>query len=73
MKKEDQAKIEKKTFENAVIKVLEEVALKYLPGNYEEFLKKQNDSISLKIFKDFDEVNDYYDKFVKKDEQDSNG
>ena len=43
MKKEDQAKIEKKTFENAVIKVLEEVALKYLPGNYEEFLKKQND------------------------------
>ncbi len=73
MKKEDQDKIEKKTFENMVIQVLEEAALKYLPGNYEEFLKKQNDSISLKIFKDFDEVNDYYDKFVKKDEQDSNG
>ncbi len=72
MKKEDQDKIEKKTFENMVIQVLEEAALKYLPGNYEEFLKKQNDSISLKIFKDFDEVNDYYDKFVKKDEQDSN-
>lgn len=73
MKKEDQDKIEKKTFENMVIQVLEEAALKYLPGNYEEFLKKQNDSISLKIFKDFDEVNNYYDKFVKKDEQDSNG
>lgn len=73
MKKEDQDKIEKKTFEKMVIQVLEEAALKYLPGNYEEFLKKQNDSISLKIFKDFDEVNDYYDKFVKKDEQDSNG
>ncbi|MCK4371302.1 MAG: AAA family ATPase, partial [Candidatus Lokiarchaeota archaeon] len=57
MKKEDQDKIEKKTFENMVIQVLEEAALKYLPGNYEEFLKKQNDSISLKIFKDFDEVN----------------
>ena len=73
MKKEDQDKIEKKTFENMVIQVLEEAALKYLPGNYEEFLKKQNDSISLKIFKDFDEVNDYYNKFVKKSDKDSNG
>ena len=73
MNKENQEKIEKNTFENAVIQVLEEAALKYLPGNYEEFLKKQSESISFKIFKDIDEVNDYYDKFVKKSDKDSNG
>ena len=73
MKKEDQNRIEKRTFEPVVVQVLEEAALKYLPGNYEEFVKKQNESISFKIFKDFNDVNDYYDKFVKKDEKDLNG
>jgi len=73
MKKENQDIIEKITLENAVIQVLEEAALKYLPENYEEFLKKQNESISFKVFKDFDEVNDYYDKFVKKTDKDPHG
>ncbi|MFX1309061.1 MAG: AAA family ATPase [Promethearchaeota archaeon] len=73
MNKENGEKLEKNTFENAVIQVLEEAALKYLPENYEEFLKKQSESISFKIFKDIDEVNDYYDKFVKKSDKDSNG
>ena len=73
MKKEDQDKIEKMIFEKALIQVLEEAALKYLPENYEEFLKQQKESISFKIFKDIDEVNNYYDKFVKKDEKDLNG
>ncbi|MCK4779786.1 MAG: AAA family ATPase, partial [Candidatus Lokiarchaeota archaeon] len=73
MNKENQDIIEEKTFENAMIQVLEESALKYIPENYEEFLKQQKESFSVKIFKDFEEVNDYYDKFVKKDEQDSNG
>ena len=71
LKNENQNKLEKKMFENAVIQVLEEAALKYLPGNYEEFLKKQKDSISFKIFKDFEEINDYYDKFVKKPDKNS--
>ena len=73
MKKEDQDKIEKMIFEKALIQVLEEAALKYLPENYEEFLKQQEKSISLKIFKEFKDVNDYYDKFVKKPDKDSNG
>ncbi|UCC19979.1 MAG: AAA family ATPase [Promethearchaeota archaeon] len=73
MSKQSQDKIEKIIFENAVIQVLEEAALKYLPGNYEEFLKQQSESISFKIFKDIDEVNDYYDKYVKKSDKDSNG
>ncbi|MFX1302478.1 MAG: AAA family ATPase [Promethearchaeota archaeon] len=73
MNKENQDKLEKKTFENAAIRVLEEAALKYLPGNYEEFLKEQKESISFKIFKNIEEVNDYYDKFVKKPDKDSNG
>ncbi|MFX1601716.1 MAG: AAA family ATPase [Promethearchaeota archaeon] len=73
MNKENGEKLEKNTFENAVIQVLEEAALKYLPENYEEFLKKQSESISFKIFKDIDEVNDYYDKFIKKSDKDSNG
>jgi MoxR-like ATPase len=72
MKKENQEKIEKIAFENAVIQVLEEAALKYLRGNYEEFLKKRNESVSFEIFKDIDEVNDY-DKFTKKSDKDANG
>ncbi|MFX0001187.1 MAG: AAA family ATPase [Candidatus Hermodarchaeota archaeon] len=73
MNKENKGKLEKNTFENAVIQVLEEAALKYLPENYEEFLKKQNESFSFKVFRDFDEVNDYYDKFIKKTDKDSHG
>ena len=73
MNNEKQDIIDKNIFENAVIKVLEEAALKYLPGNYEDFLKQQSKSISFKIFKDIDDVNDYYDKFVKKSDNDSNG
>ncbi len=71
--KENQDIIEKSTLGNAVIQILEEGALKYLPGNYEEFLKKQSESISFKVFRDFDDVNDYYDKFVKKSDKDPNG
>ncbi len=71
--KENQDIIEKSTLENAIIQILEEAALKYLPGNYEEFLKKQSESISFKVFRDLDEVNDYYDKFVKKNDKDSHG
>ena len=71
MNKENQDKIEKRTIENAVTQILEEGALRYLPENYEEFLKKQKESISFKIFKDIDEVNDYYDKFVKNSDDDS--
>ena len=69
IKNENQDKLEKKLFEVAVIQVLEEAALKYLPGNYEEFLKKQRESITLKVFKDFEEVNDYFDKFEKKSDE----
>ncbi len=72
MKKENQDIIEKSTLENAVIQILEEAALKYLPGNYEEFMKKQKESISFRLLKDIEEVNDYYDKFVKKSDKDSN-
>ena len=73
MNKENQDKIEKKSFENTVIQILEEAALKYLSENYEEFLKQQEKSIELKIFKDIDEVHDYYDKFINKPDKDSNG
>ncbi|UCD01003.1 MAG: AAA family ATPase [Promethearchaeota archaeon] len=73
MNKQNQDILEKKTFENASIQVLEEAALKYLPGNYEEFLKEQKETISFKIFKNIEEVNDYYDEFVKKPDKDSNG
>jgi Mg-chelatase subunit ChlI len=73
MSKENQEIIEEKIFENAVIQVLEEAALKYLSENYEEFLKQQSKSIELKIFKDIDDVHDYYDKFVNKSDKDSNG
>lgn len=65
--------LDKKQFKNAILFVLDENAINYCPDEYEKYLKKQKESISFKIFKDFDEVNDYYDKFVKKDEQDSNG
>jgi hypothetical protein len=73
MNKENKDIIEKKTFENTVIQVLEEAALKYFPENYENFLKQQSESISFKVFKDIEEVNDFYDKFMKKPDKDSNG
>jgi MoxR-like ATPase len=73
MNKEKKDIIEKQTFENAVIQILEEAALKYLPENYEEFLKQQTESMSFKIFKDIEEVHDYYDKSIKKPDKDSNG
>jgi MoxR-like ATPase len=73
MKKEDQDKLEKKMYEIATIQVLEEAALKYLPDNYEEFLKEQKETITFKVFKDLDEVNEYYDKFIKKPDKDSDG
>lgn len=73
MRKEKQDEIEKDTFETAVIQILEEPALKYLPENYEEFLKQQNESFKFKVFKDLDEVHDYYDKFINKPDKDSNG
>lgn len=72
MNKENQDIIEKSKLENAVIQVLEEAALKYLPGNYEEFMKKQKESISFRLLKDIEEVNDYYDEFIKKSDKDSN-
>ncbi|MFX1378823.1 MAG: AAA family ATPase [Promethearchaeota archaeon] len=70
MSKENQDIIEKNLFENAMIQVLEEAALKYLPGNYEEFMKKQSESLSFKIFRDIDDANDYYDKYVNKSDKD---
>ncbi|MFW9901783.1 MAG: AAA family ATPase [Candidatus Thorarchaeota archaeon] len=72
MNKESQDIIEKQTFEKVVIQILEEAALKYLPENYEEFIKKQKDSISFKIFKNLDDVDDFYNTFVKKSDDDSN-
>ena len=71
LKEEDPQKLDKNIFESAVIQVLEESALRFLPENYEEFLKQQKESVSFKIFKDFEQVNDYYDKFVNKSEKDS--
>jgi MoxR-like ATPase len=68
---QDQDVMEKFMFENATIQVLEEAALKYLPGNYEEFLKEQKESITFKVFKDFDEDEDYYDNVVKKSDKDT--
>jgi hypothetical protein len=73
MNNENQNILEKKHFESALVQVLEEAALNYLPENYEEFLKEQKESISFKIFKDVEEVEDYYDKFVKRADEDSNG
>jgi len=70
MNNENQNKVEKQIFENSVIQVLEEAALKYLPENYEEFLKKQKDSINFKIFKDFEEAENFYDEFIKKPDKD---
>ncbi|MFX1502784.1 MAG: AAA family ATPase [Promethearchaeota archaeon] len=70
MKEEDPKKLDKSTFENAVIQVLEKSALRFLPENYEEFLKQQKESVSFKIFKDFEEAEDYYDEFVKKSKKD---
>ncbi|MFX0023173.1 MAG: AAA family ATPase [Candidatus Hermodarchaeota archaeon] len=71
--KENQDEIDKNTFENAVIQILEEAALKYFPENYEKFLEQQKESFELRIFKDLDEAHDYYDKFVNKPDKDSNG
>jgi hypothetical protein len=73
MKNEDQDRLDKKMYKIATIQVLEEAALKYIPGNYEEFLKEQKETITFKVFKDLDEVNDYYDKFINKPDKDSNG
>ncbi|MFX0142909.1 MAG: AAA family ATPase [Candidatus Hodarchaeota archaeon] len=73
MKKEKQDVIEKKAFENAVVQVLEEAALKYLPENFEVFLKHEKESISFKFFKDFEDSNDFNDKFINKSDNDSNG
>lgn len=72
MKKVDPEKLDKIMFESAVIQVLEESALRFLPDNYEEFLKQQKESVSFRIFKDLEEVNDYYDEYVKKPDKDSN-
>ena len=69
----DKNTLDKSEFEKALIQVLEEAASNYLPENYEEFLKEQKESISFKIFKDIEEVDEYYDKFVKRDNEDSNG
>ncbi len=71
MKNESQDIIENNTYKNAVIQILEEAALKYLPGNYEEFIKKQKDSISFRIFKNIDEIDDFYDKFENDSDEDS--
>jgi len=43
-----------------------------LPENYEEFIKKQKDSISFKIFKNLDDVDDFYNTFIKKSDDNSN-
>jgi MoxR-like ATPase len=72
MNKENQDRIQIETFESTVIQILEKAALKYLPENYEEFIKKQKESISFKIFKELDEVNDYYNNFGNKSDEDSN-
>jgi len=72
MNEQSQDIIEKQTLEKVVIKILEEAALKYLPENYEEFIKKQKDSISFKIFKNLDDVDDFYNTFVKKSDDNSN-
>ena len=61
MKEENVGKIEDVQFENSIIQILEEEALKYLPENYEEFLKQQKETFSVKIFKDSEEENDFYD------------
>jgi MoxR-like ATPase len=73
MNNKNQNILDKKDFENALKQVLEEAALNYLPENYEKFLKDQQESISFKIFKDLEEVDDYYKKFVKDSDEDSNG
>ncbi|MFW9989259.1 MAG: AAA family ATPase [Candidatus Odinarchaeota archaeon] len=70
MKKEDPEKLDKNTIENAVIQVLEEGALRFLPENYEEFLKQQKESASFRILKDFEEAEDYYSKFIDKSDKD---
>ncbi len=51
-------KIEKKEFETAVIQVLEETAVNYLPENYEKFLQKQREVFTRDIFKDFQNEDD---------------
>ena len=59
-RKENEQEIENIAFEKAVFQVLEEAALKYLPGKYEEFLKTQKLPVTFRLLKDFpdDEVDD---------------
>ena len=61
MRKENEGEIENKQFEKVVFQVLEEAAIKYLPGNYEEFLKKSKRSVAFNILKNFpdDEEDDF--------------
>jgi MoxR-like ATPase len=72
MKEENNRKIENKQFGNAVVQVLEEAALKYLPGNYEKFLNQQKDSLSVKVFKDFEEIKDFFDENRENSDRNSN-
>jgi len=73
MSKENQDEIKKLSFENAVIQILEEAALKYLSENYEIFLKQQTESFEFRILKDIDDAHDYYEKFINKNDKDSDG
>lgn len=61
MKKEKEGEIESKQFENVVFQILEEAAIKYIPGNYEEFLKTRENPIVFNIIKNFpkDDDDDY--------------
>ena len=57
-RKENEKEIENEAFEKVIFQVLEEAALKYLPGKYEEFLKTQKLPVTFRLLKDFpdDEV-----------------
>lgn len=59
-RKENEQEIENIAFEKAVFQVLEEAALKYLPGKYEEFIKTQKLPVTFRLLKGFpdDEVDD---------------
>jgi len=59
-RKENEQEIENIAFEKMVFQVLEEAALKYLPGKYEEFLKTQKLPVTFRLLKSFpdDEVDD---------------
>ncbi|MFX1366701.1 MAG: AAA family ATPase [Promethearchaeota archaeon] len=70
LQKKNKDVLDEQQFKNAILFVLDENAINYCPDVYEYYLKKQKDSISLKIFKDFEEVEDYSDKFVNKSKKD---